>query len=123
MRPLSAAAAAALFVALPGAGQRDAVPAATTAGEPVDCVPLRNIRETRVRDDRTIDFVMRNGKVYRNDLGIACPRLGFERRFLFKTTIGSVCAVDTITVLETSNLSPGPTCGLGKFQPVTLAKR
>jgi hypothetical protein len=126
MRTLFAAPIAALtLLTLPGAApQRNAVPEATPAGKPIDCVSLRNIRETKVRDDSTIDFVMRGGKVYRNDLrGIGCPRLGFEKRFLYKTTLSQICSVDTITVLQDPGLSQGATCGLGEFQPVTLAKR
>ena len=119
---LAASASALLLVALPGAADRQEVPAATPIGKPVDCVRIRDIRSTRVRNDSTIDFVMNGGKVYRNDLGgVSCPRLGFEKRFAYRTTIGQLCSVDTITVLQEPRLSAGPTCGLGSFQPVKLA--
>lgn len=124
MRTLLAAASASalLLVALPGAAERQQVPEATPVGKPVDCVRTRDIRSTRVRDDSTIDFVMNGGKVYRNNLdGMRCPQLGFEKRFAYRTTIGQLCSVDTITVLQNPGLSAGPTCGLGSFQPVKLA--
>ena len=96
------------------------VPPATPAGKPVDCVQIANIRETRVRDDRTIDFFMRSGEVYRNTLPYACPELGFEQSFSYQTSLSQLCAIDTITVLrQTGGITPGATCGLGKFQPVT----
>lgn len=100
---------------------KDKVPEATAAGEPVSCISMQQIRETRVRSDKVIDFVTSGGKVYRNELPISCPGLGFEKRFIHKTTLNEYCAVDTITVIEEPGMMHGATCGLGKFQPVTLA--
>jgi hypothetical protein len=89
------------------------------AGKPVNCIQLTNIRSTNVRDDRTIDFVMNGNKVYRNALPNSCPSLGFEKRFAYKTSISQLCSVDIITVLySTPDLSRGPSCGLGQFQPM-----
>jgi len=101
---------------------RHAPPAAVALGAPVDCVQLTMIDRTRVWGDDVIDFHMRNGTVYRNTLPASCPNLGFEQRFAYKTATGQLCSVDTITVLPTGSSIPGPTCGLGKFQPVTLAR-
>jgi len=89
------------------------------AGRPVDCVQITSIRSTSVRDDRTIDFIMNGNKVYRNTLPNSCPSLGFEKRFLYKTSLSQLCSVDIITVLyEAGGLQRGPSCGLGKFQPM-----
>lgn len=115
--------ALALLAAAAPAADRDRVPDATPAGPAVSCVNLTQIRETRVRDDRTIDFVMRGGQVYRNTLPHGCPELGFERRFGYETSLSQLCSVDIITVLRVSPISRGASCGLGNFQPVTLAKR
>ena len=108
-----------------GKGHKDVV-AARPIGEPVSCIPLHAIRQTRVHDDRTIDFHM-NGrnKVYRNTLPHQCPSLGFEERFLYKTSLSQLCSTDIITVLTSSGpgLSRGASCGLGQFQPVELAKK
>ena len=103
------------------ARDRSAVPAATPIGDAVNCVPLRNIQSTRVYGDSVIDFHMSGGKVYRNVLPNSCPSLGFEERFLYKTSLSELCSVDIITVLTSPGLSPGASCGLGKFQPVKLA--
>ena len=94
------------------------------AGKPESCVQLRSIRETRVRDDSTIDFYMNGGKVYRNRLPHRCPQLGFEEKFLYKTSLSQLCNVDIITVLTSpGDLSRGASCGLGEFQPITGAPR
>ena len=101
---------------------RQAVPEATLEGKPVSCVQTSNIRSTSVHGDSVIDFYMTGGKVYRNTLPMSCPSLGFEERFLYKTSIGQLCSVDIITVLQSPGLSQGPSCGLGEFQPVKIVK-
>lgn len=117
-----AAVAALGLAATPLLAKPRAVPEATPDGKPVDCIQISQIRSTPVRSDQIIDFEMIGGKVYRNTLPMSCPSLGFEERFAYKTSIGQLCAVDTITVLQSPGLSPGATCGLGKFQPVKLVK-
>ena len=112
-----------LIAAAPAPAPQKGVPAATPAGEAVDCIQASSIRSTLVRSDKVIDFVVAGGKVYRNELPYSCPSLGFEQRFLHKTSMNEYCSVDTITVLQGgSAMMQGATCGLGKFQPVTLAK-
>ena len=76
-----------------------------------------------MRSDAVIDFVSRSGKVYRNTLPQGCPGLNFERRFSYATSLSQLCSVDIITVLQLPNITPGASCGLGQFQPVTLADR
>ena len=95
------------------------LPTATVTGEAVSCVQLQNIRETKVRDDNTIDFIMRDGKYYRNTLPNSCPQLGFERAFSYATSISQLCSVDIITVLQQGGgIHRGASCGLGKFTPI-----
>jgi hypothetical protein len=103
---------------------RNAVPEAKEAGKALSCVPLRQIRETRVYGDQTIDFRMLGGKTYRNKLPYSCPQLGFEERFSYKTSLSVLCSTDIITVLNTSGggLNSGASCGLGEFQPVEIVK-
>jgi hypothetical protein len=99
---------------------RDA-PAAVAAGEAVNCISTSSIDNTRVRDDRTIDFMMRDGTVYRNTLPVSCGSLGFEKRFAYRTNTARLCSTDTITVLQSGGVG-APTCGLGKFVPVKLTQ-
>ena len=114
--------AAVLLAAAPGGArpQRDPAPAATPSGEPETCIRVQSIRNTRVRNDQVIDFYMTGNRVYRNELPAACPSLGFERRIAYRVTNGQLCSIDTIRVLESPGLMEGASCGLGKFQPVTL---
>ena len=69
-----------------GARDRNAVPEATPTGDAVSCIPLRSIQSTSVHGDSIIDFNMGGGRVYRNTLPNSCPSLGFEERFLYKTS-------------------------------------
>lgn len=103
---------------------RDVPPEAKESGKAQSCVPLIQIRETKVYGDQTIDFRMRNGKTFRNTLPYTCPRLGFEERFSYRTSLTQLCSTDIITVLNTSggDLSRGASCGLGQFQPVEIVK-
>ena len=118
--------AATVVTAFIAAGTADAkpVPPATPVGKPLDCVNLQDIRETRVRDDQTIDFYLNGGKTYRNTLPYKCSGLGFQQSFSYKTSLNRLCSVDLITVIQQGG-GPvqGATCGLGKFQPVTGQKR
>jgi hypothetical protein len=92
-------------------------------GKPVSCVTASSIRETRVRDDSTIDFYMLGNKVYRNKLPQSCPQLGFEERFGYTVTNNQLCSVDIIHVIQSPPSIPGASCGLGQFQPITGAPR
>ncbi|MBX9886008.1 MAG: hypothetical protein K2X68_13655 [Novosphingobium sp.] len=100
------------------------IPAATPTGPAVTCIPLIAIRESRVRDDWTIDFRTSGNTWYRNSLPYRCSSLGFERAFSYSTSLSQLCNVDIITVFRNSGGPQGPlgSCGLGQFQPVTLAK-
>ncbi len=127
IRTLLASSALMLLV---GAGLADARPlkpeqeaAIKNDGPVVDCIPLRSIRETRVRDDHTIDFYTTGKKVYRNRLPNSCSQLGFEERFMYKTSLSQLCSVDVITVLYSTPPMQGASCGLGKFQPITGAPK
>ncbi len=109
--------------AIAGRGMKEA-PAAVSTGYPVSCIPLHMVRESKVRNDRVIDFRVNGNKWYRNTLPYACPSLGFEERFSYRTSLSSLCSTDIITVLTQygAQLGRGASCGLGKFQPVTIAK-
>ena len=98
-------------------------PAAQVVGEPVNCIPLHQARESRVRDDFTIDF-MRNGREgWRNTLPNRCSGLALQNAFTYKTSQSELCSVDIIYVLETAGgLHRGTGCGLGRFVPIVLER-
>ena len=85
------------------------------------CVNMRNVSRTEVIDDQTILFYMRGGVIYRNHLPRRCSGLAREERFSYRTTISRLCDIDTITVLYNHGvgLTSGPSCGLGKFYPIS----
>jgi hypothetical protein len=123
MLPFLAAAAMTAMLVAPAGAQRNrkAEAAALTpipGAKPQSCVQLSAIRDTRVRDDNTIDFYMRDGTIFRNTLPNRCPRLGFEEAFSYRTSIGQLCSVDIITVVPRGGGVPGVSCGLGPFTPV-----
>ncbi|WP_419815733.1 hypothetical protein [Glacieibacterium sp.] len=94
------------------------IPVAQSRGQ--NCIDLSRIREAKVVDDRTIDFVLNGGQVLRNTLPNACPSLGVEKAFTYATSISQLCAVDTITVInQGGGIRTGASCGLGKFVPYT----
>ncbi len=125
MRGLSVCIGMALIASSGAAlAKRDrSVPEAKPVGEPVSCIQLSSIRESRVRSDSVIDFRTNGGKWFRNTLPHSCPSLGFEESYSHATSINQLCSVDIITVLQSPGLMRGPSCGLGKFQPIELVKR
>jgi len=96
-------------------------PAATVMGEPESCVSRAQLRETRIRDDATIDFIGNGGQVWRNTLPDGCPGLRPHSGFAYETSLNQLCSTDIIYVLETAGgLHRGAACGLGQFVPVKL---
>jgi hypothetical protein len=99
-------------------------PAADVVGRPTSCIPLSHIRETRVRDDWTIDFVSSGNRVWRNALTMRCPGLKAANAITYQTSLTQLCDSDIVYVLETAGgLHRGPSCSLGQFVPVRLRKR
>jgi len=72
------------------------------------CLNVRNIKNTSVRDVSTIDFEMRDRKVYRNTLSSPCNQLKFSA-FGYHARSGQICARQAI------RLDKGGTCMLGDF--------
>lgn len=100
----------------------DKAPAAKVVGEAVSCIPITQIKTSRVRSDNTIDFEMSGGRVYRNTLPYKCSGLGFEEAFSYKTSISQLCSTDVINVLDKSGGNMRGSCGLGEFVPVEYVK-
>ena len=85
------------------------------------CVSLHRISKTDVVDDYTILFYMRGGDIYVNRLPHRCPGLRRDRAFMYRTSMSQLCDLDIITVLDDfgPGYIPGPSCGLGRFYPIT----
>lgn len=104
---------------------RNLVPEATAVGAAQSCIPIVSIRESRVRSDKVIDFRVSGKKWMRNELPYSCPSLRLEERFSYSTSLSQLCSTDIIHVLHSygGTLQRGAGCGLGKFQPVEIAKK
>jgi hypothetical protein len=113
------------FVASAASDNRPAPrPAARVVGAPTSCIPLSQIRETRVRDDWTIDFIGSGKRVWRNALTHRCPGLRAQNGITYETSLSQLCNTDIVYVLETAGgLHRGPSCGLGQFVPVQVERR
>lgn len=88
--------------------------------EAVHCLSLNRIRSSDVISDRYILFRMRDNTAYVNVLRHACPGLRRNKAIMYRTSVGQLCDLDIITVLEDIGfgLMPGASCGLGTFQPI-----
>lgn len=105
--------------AMDGEAVEEADPALDREGE--RCISTRAIRDTDIVDARTILFRMRGGEYYVNHLTNSCRGLLRERRFSYRTSVGRLCSVDSIRVIEQfgGSIREGMSCGLGAFYPVT----
>ena len=63
---------------------------------------------------------MNSGTIYRNSLQRRCPTLR-NNAYSYKTSLNMLCHLDRITVQRRigGGFSPGPTCGLGMFVPIS----
>jgi len=98
-------------------------PAATVVGEPVNCISRLQVRDVKIRDDRTIDFIGSGGRVWRNTLASRCPGLTRNIAIAYKSSTSQICSVDVFYPVETlGGMHRGAGCHLGKFVPVELKK-
>lgn len=122
---LAAVVALPLALSWPAQAKTRPIPETKSLGKPVDCIPITQIQESRVRSDSIIDFRVGSKKWYRNTLPQSCPSLRYEERFSYSTSLSQLCSVDTIAVLHAyaGGLHEGARCGLGKFEPVELVEK
>jgi len=88
---------------------------------PTQCLRLSNIDQLVVLDDSHVVFYMKGGKKYLNSLPYACHGLRMNDTIMYRTSLDRLCDVDVITVLDRigKGYMPGPSCGLGAFEPIT----
>jgi hypothetical protein len=85
------------------------------------CVRINDIDAIDIVDADTLIFRMRGDKVYRNELPHRCPGLRPHDTLMYRSSVGRLCSVDVVTVLEDwgFGFAPGASCGLGMFEPIT----
>ena len=100
-------------------------PAAKIVGKPQSCVSLTQLRETRIRDDWTIDFIGNGDKAWRNTLTSRCSGLKMNDAITYETSLSQLCNTDIVYVLARigGDLRRGAACSLGQFVPVKLEKK
>lgn len=100
-------------------------PAAEVVGPAENCLQINRYSSTRIRDDRTIDFISGTGsKAWRVTLPNSCPGLKSADSFTFETSLTQLCSTDIIYPLLRfgNDLRRGAGCGMGQFVPVKLAE-
>ena len=107
-----------------GTGYVENAPEARAIGPAKRCLNASTITRSVVQDDRTIDFKV-GSNTWRNTLPSACGQLGFERAISYDLHSSSLCAGETVYVLDTSGGTPRRTtpCALGEFVPVEYVRR
>jgi hypothetical protein len=85
------------------------------------CVRIADIDTIDIVDADTLIFRLRGDHVYRNDLPHRCPGLKTDDTLMYRSSLGRLCSVDVVTVLEDwgFGFAPGASCGLGMFHPIT----
>lgn len=111
---IMAIAASFLFVAGAAYAQSGGMPVTTAGGT---CIPTRDIDHTHVVDVSTVQFVMKNGTVWQNNLAAPCPGLKFHGFTFVTHDADEVCSNgQSIRVLVTQQA-----CQLGAFSQMPTA--
>jgi hypothetical protein len=87
----------------------------------VQCIRISDIDDIDIVDSDTLIFRMRGNTVYRNDFPHRCPGLRTDDTLMYRSSVGRLCNIDIVTVLEDwgFGFAPGASCGLGMFHPIT----
>jgi hypothetical protein len=118
-RQLALPLAALLLAGCTAGGESPADQAVWVAkGDPVTCISRSRIRSVRVIDDQTIDFEMNSRQRYRNELPFRCSGLGFGSTIQHRSRTSQLCSGSTFTVRSPGAAPVGPSCALGRFQPL-----
>lgn len=85
------------------------------------CLNLRQIDHTRIVDDHTVLFYMKDKTVWLNRLPYSCPGLREGDPFMYRVFMDQLCQSDNITVLQRvgSGFIEGATCRLNPYSPIT----
>ena len=84
------------------------------------CVQIDRIDQTRIVDEWSIVFFMRDRTVLQNVLPHACSGLRKTDRIKFDATLGRLCANEFVTQLvDVGRYAPGAVCQIGRFVPIS----
>jgi len=128
MSLLGASLLAALAVpaaAAPRDGEADLAKAIAgrTAGKPVDCIQLRNIRSSRIIDRTAIVYEMNNGTIYVNRPRSGAESLDWTDVLVTETFTSQLCSIDVVKLYDTGIRMTTGWVGLDAFVPYTKPPR
>jgi hypothetical protein len=87
-----------------------------TAGEPVKCINLRDIRSTEIIDRTAILYRMYNGTIYVNRPSGA-EILDNDDVLVTKTFTSQLCNIDIVQLVSRTSRFPSGSVGLSEFVP------
>jgi hypothetical protein len=93
--------------------------AGRTAGKPVSCVRLRDVRSTQIVDESAIIYKLTNKRWLVNFPSGGCPSLRPDRTLVTSTPSTSLCRGDIARVIDPPTPIEYGSCGLGSFVPYT----
>ena len=84
------------------------------------CLPLFDVERVRPVDPSTVEFVLRDGTVWRNALQQSCQAITSRSVLAVGTETDSACAADQLLVLQQLRglLRHSETCVLGSFDKI-----
>ncbi|WP_137864158.1 MULTISPECIES: hypothetical protein [unclassified Sphingomonas] len=97
--------------------------AGRTAGTPVDCILLRNIRSSRIIDGTAIIYEMNNGVFYVNRPKSGAESLNWTNVLVTDTRSSQLCSIDTVKLYDTGVRMATGWVGLGEFVPYVKPPR
>ncbi|UYY59989.1 hypothetical protein [Sphingomonas sp. S2-65] len=86
------------------------------AGTPANCIANSTSTRPMVIDEHIVLY-REGGRIWRNDLAAACPRLTPYNTMIVEVQGGQLCRNDRFRVLEPGTTIPGPYCRFGQFVP------
>jgi len=104
------------------AAQLARITAGRTAGTPVDCIQLNQIRSTQIVRDTAIVYSMNDGTIYVNQPASGANFLDSDDVLVTDTHSSQLCSVDIVKLLDSGTHMSTGSVGLGKFVPYPRAK-
>jgi hypothetical protein len=95
--------------------------AGRTAGKPLSCVRLRDVRSTQIVDESAIIYKLNNKRWLVNFPSGGCASLRPDRVLVTSTPSASLCRGDIARVIDPPAPIEYGSCGLSDFVPYTPA--
>ncbi|MEJ5976645.1 hypothetical protein WG901_08365 [Novosphingobium sp. PS1R-30] len=93
------------------------ITAGRTAGEPMDCIFLRDISSSEIVARTAIVYRLSNGTVVVNRPSSGANFLNRGDVLVTDTHSSQLCSIDTVRLVDSGTHMPSGSVGLGKFIP------